>query len=65
MKKSEMKPYYLKHPVSKEDKAALRAKGFYIIDIAFKPAGWVDPLKKKQGGDLWLETFKTGRSLMC
>ena len=47
MKRSEMKPYYLKHPVSKEDKEALMAKGFYIVDIAFKPDGWVDPIKKK------------------
>lgn len=34
---SEQKIKYVQHPVSPEQKAELRAQGFKIIDIQFKP----------------------------
>ena len=35
---------YEPHPVSPERKAELRAQGFKIIDAAFKPVDYVEPV---------------------
>ena len=42
-----MTVYYEKHPVTKERKAELRAKGYKIVDAQFAPSDWVDPEAQK------------------
>ena len=42
-----MSTVYLKHPVSKEDKAKVVAKGDKILDIRFKPKAKAKKAKKE------------------
>lgn len=39
---------YVKHPVSPEEKAKLRAEGYKIIDIRFKPTEVEEERPKKR-----------------
>lgn len=47
-----MKTIYEKHPVTKERKAELKAKGYRIIDIEFAPKGYVSPETEAQKDEL-------------
>lgn len=44
MNKEKERVIYAHHPVSPERKAELRAKGFQIIDAAFMPDGYENPV---------------------
>lgn len=39
---------YLKHPVSKDEKAKYRAQGFTIVDLKFAPEGYEEPEQPKR-----------------
>lgn len=49
---------YEKHPVSTERKAELRAKGFKIIDVQFKPSAAADKIPEADERALLIADLK-------
>ncbi len=43
-----MKPVYLPMPVSFEDKRAWNKKGYKVVDAAFMPEGYDNPVEAKE-----------------
>jgi hypothetical protein len=52
---------YEPHPVSPERKAQLRAQGFKIIDAAFKPVDYVEPVSDAPQAETPPVPVKRGR----